>query len=202
MRLINIEQNSEEWIAFKLGKFSASSAADLLMDKKNKGYQKLIDRIIEERITGKPSESKWDGNQFTERGHEYEPEARNDYEFKNLVAIQQVGVVEFDEWTVCSPDGLIDDDKIIQIKCPIFKTQREYIKSNKIPTNYYKQMQFELFVTGRKENIFYSYHPALQPVQIPVFRDEEMIAEIQKKLKEAQKEVMDEIKFLSQWKMR
>jgi len=79
----DIEQNTDEWVQIKVGKFSASTCADLLMDKKTVGYTGLIQKIIEERITGNPSESKkFQGNSFTERGHEFEPLARNDYEIR------------------------------------------------------------------------------------------------------------------------
>jgi len=202
----DIKQNSEEWINLKVGKFSASSADALLMDKKTKGYQDLIDRIIEERITGLPTESKWTGNQYTERGHELEPVAREDYEFKSFNDVVQVGVIEYDDWVLCSPDGLINNNNeldrlinrngLIQIKCPIFKTQREYLRTQKVPGNYYKQMQFELFVSGREYNIFYSYHPYLPPVEIRVNRDEQMIYEIQNRLEQAKAEVLAEIEFL------
>lgn len=196
-----IKQNSDEWLAIKVGKFSASIATDLLMDKKTSGYTKLIDKIVEERMTGQPTESKtFSGNSFTERGHEYEPVAREDYEFRSFNDVVQVGVVELDDWTLCSPDGLINEDGLIQIKCPIFNTQKEYLKSQKVPGNYLKQMQFELFVTGREYNIFYSYHPYLPPVEIQINRDEIMIAEIERRLNEAKNEVTNEIEYLKSLK--
>ncbi len=193
----DIQQNTDEWLAIKVGKFSASIAADLLMDKKNVGYTNLINRIVEERITGLPTESKtFAGNKNTDRGHEFEPVAREDYEFRSFNDVVQVGVVELDDWCLCSPDGLINENGLIQIKCPIFNTQKEYLKTKKVPGNYYKQMQFELFVTGREYNIFYSYHPFLPAVEIKVERDEIMIAEIQRRLNEAKNEVEMEIEFL------
>ena len=152
----DIEQNSEEWIDIKIGKFSASSAASLLMDKKNKGYIALINRISEERITGVTCENiQFKGNWATERGHELEPFAREDYELRTLQIVKQVGVVELDDWTLCSPDGLINDDGLHQIKCPIFSTHREYLEKlseskNPVESQYIKQMQFELFVTQRE----------------------------------------------------
>jgi len=197
----DIKQNSEEWLALKVGKFSASTASDLLMAKTTAGYQKLIDKIIEERITGNPTESKtFSGNSFTERGHELEPVAREDYEFRSFNDVVQVGVIELDEWTLCSPDGLIGENGLIQIKCPIFNTQREYLKTQKVPGNYYKQMQFELFVSGRDYNIFYSYHPYLPAVEIKVQRDEQMIYEIKNRLEQAKDEVLAEIEFLNKLK--
>lgn len=206
----NIVQNSEEWEQIRYGKFTASIAADLLMDKKNKGYTNLIDKIVEERITGEQNESsKFGGNGYTERGHELEIIAREDYEFRSFNDVQIVGVVEHDDWCLCSPDGLIDSDGIHQIKCPIFKTHREYLKIihankglepkelfKKINSGYYKQLQFELFVTDRKYNVFTSFHPKLPAIDIVVYRDEEMIEEIKQRLSEAKEEVLKEIEFI------
>ena len=65
------------------------------------------------------------GNKYTDRGHEFEPIARDDFEFRTLNPVKLVGVVIRDEWALCSPDGLIGEDKLHQIKCPIFSTQEE-----------------------------------------------------------------------------
>jgi len=197
----DIVQNSDEWFQIRLGKFSASICADLLMDKKTIGYTALIQKIIEERITGLPCESKkFQGNQFTERGHELEQIARTDYEFRNLTTIKQIGVIELDEWVLCSPDGLIENNGLYQAKCPIFSTQLEYLKTQKVPTNYYKQMQFELMVSGREFNVFNSFHPSLPAVDIIVNRDEKMIDEIRKRIDEAKIEVLAEIEFINSLK--
>jgi len=212
---LDIIQNTEEWLQIKLGKFSASTCDDLLMDKKTVGYSGLIQKITEERITGNPCESKkFSGNKFTDRGHEFEPIARIDYEFRNLKEVKQIGVIELDEWVLCSPDGLIDHNGLYQAKCPIFSTQKEYLKiikefENKLTPNqilykissvYYKQMQFEFSVSGREYNVFNSYHPSLPPVDIIILRDEIMISEIQKRLSEAKKEVLKEIEFINSLK--
>ena len=195
----DIEQNSDEWFEIKLGMFSASTCADLLMDKKTKGYTSLIKKIVEERITGDTCESKaFKGNSFTNRGHELESIARDDYEIRNLQVVKLVGVVISDEWVLCSPDGLINEDTLHQIKCPIFNTQEEYLTKhakgeNAIPTNYYKQLQFELFATQRDYNIFTSFHPKLKPLDITVKRDTSIIQLIEDRLGEAKIEVKNEI---------
>lgn len=198
----DIEQNSEEWEHIKVGMFSASSADKLLSAKETKGYQQLISRIAEERITGLKCESNsFSGNSFTNRGHEFEPIARQDYEFRTLQAVKLIGVIIKDEWTLCSPDGLIDENKHHQIKCPIFSTQEEYLEKAKahadirkiIPGNYYKQMQFELNVSGREFNIFTSFHPNLKAIDIEVPIDIVMQTEINKRLEEAKQEVLARI---------
>jgi len=195
----DIEQNTDEWTKIKLGKFSASTCPELLMSKNTKGYQGLIARIVEERITGKQSENNsFKGNAFTNRGHEFEPIARLNYELRTLQTVDIVGVVELDDWTLCSPDGLIGEDGLHQIKCPIFSTQKEYLfklfaGDSPISSNYYKQMQFELFVTKRKYNVFTSFHPNLSPIDIKLYRDENLISEIKQRLEEAKIEVLNEI---------
>jgi hypothetical protein len=209
----DIKQNTDEWLAIKVGKFSASTCAELLMDKKTKGYTGLIDRIVEERITGNPSESKtFKGNFFTERGHELEPVNRDDYEMRTFNEVKLVGVVELDDWVLCSPDGLIGDNMVWQAKCPIFNTQKKYLKLvdkhkdlsdndilKKIDGNYYKQEQFELFVTERKQAVWTSYHPNLAAIDLIIERDVAMIAEIESRLSEAKQEVLSEIKLLKSY---
>jgi len=196
----DIDQNSDEWLEIKLGKFSASTCPDLLMSKSTKGYQNLIARIVEERITGQQCENNtFKGNWATDRGHELEPVARVDYELRTLQVVKLVGVIELDDWTLCSPDGLICDNGLHQIKCPIFSTQKEYlfnqfIGKDVIPNNYYKQMQFELFISDRKFNVFTSFHPNLPAIDITVDRDEILISEIKMRLAEAKIEVENEIK--------
>lgn len=196
----DIQQNTEEWFAAKAAMFSASSADALLMAKSTSGYTNLIDKIIEERITGTQAEGRWGGNASTERGHEFEPIAAADFELNTFIETQVIGIVIYDDWTVCSPDRLIGDDGLLQIKCPLFKTQREYLKKKKVPGNYYKQMQFELMVTGRNYNRFYSFHPKLPAVDIIVDRDEAMIQMIMAKLAEAKQEVIREVQFLKSLK--
>lgn len=191
----DIEQNTDEWIAIKVGKFSASPCAELLMDKKTKGYIGLIDKIVEERMTGLPCEGKWGGNSYTNRGHEFEPFAIQDYELRNLQVIKRVGVIVLDDWALCSPDGLINDNAHYQAKCPIFNTQKYYLfdENQKIPSNYIKQIQFELFISGREYCVFNSFHPNLPAFDKVVKRDEVMISEIARRLEEAKIEVLNQI---------
>jgi hypothetical protein len=206
----DIEQNSDEWDHIKVGMFSASSADKLLSGKDTKGYKQLISKIAEERITGKRCENdEFKGNWSTNRGHEFEPIARDDYEFRTLSAVKLVGVAIKDEWCLCSPDGLISDDTLHQIKCPIFSTQKEYLEKSKkyegdvkkiIPGNYYKQMQFEMYVCDdRKTNIFTSYHPKLKALDIHVPRDEEMQKIIHQRLEEAKADVLNEIDLIKRY---
>ena len=198
----NIEQNTDEWLALRIGKFTASIAADLLMDKTTKGYQNLIAKITEERFTGQACESKaFQGNAFTDRGHSLEAVALIDYSTKYFYDTHPMGFVESDNHLYgCSPDDLINEDGQIQVKSPIFATQRKYLEivkkhkdltpnelMQKIDGRYYKQCQMELFVTEREYNVFYSFHPMLKEVMLKLERDETLIKQIDLAIKEATK---------------
>jgi hypothetical protein len=187
MKYHYIEQNTPEWDKLRLGRFTASSADKLLSAESTKGYQGLISRIVEEQYTHEKTESGgFSGNVFTERGHALEQDAINSFEFENgKYTVGKVGFVEVSEYIGCSPDGLIGDDSLIQVKCPIFTTQEDYLSKVKVPNNYYKQMQFEMLCTNTSSNWFYSYHPILSSVCIEVHRDKEMIIEIAKRLRKA-----------------
>ena len=122
--------------------------------------------------------------------------AREDYELRTFNDVVIIGVIELDDWVLCSPDGLIGDKGLYQAKCPIFNTQKGYLKTRKVPANYYKQMQFELYASEREFDVFNSYHPHLSALDIVVKRDTIMIAEIKQRLIEAKREVLAEIKLL------
>jgi hypothetical protein len=110
-----------------------------------------------------------------------------------------MGFVESDNGLYgCSPDGLINENGMIQIKCPIFSTQRKYLELVeefshltpnemlcKLNSGYYKQMQFEMFVPEREYNIFYSFHPKLKEIHLKIERDEVLIKQIEMAIIEA-----------------
>lgn len=208
MIIHNVEQNTEEWDKLRLGKFTASVADKLLTDRGNKGYIDLIKKIFEEQYTGEPCESKaWQGNKYTDRGHELESFALEAYERENFCDVESVGFIELNKYVGCSPDSFVGEDALVQAKCPIFDTQMGYLeimemdiddiaKMRKISSGYYKQMQFELYVTDRKWNDFYSWHPKLDSVQIRVDRDYIMIKQIETRLAESIELVNKRVKEL------
>ena len=196
MRIYDFEQRSEEWFQVRLGKFTASKAADLLMKETTAGYNNLINQIVYERLTGKSPESF--KNDWMQRGTELEAEAIKAFELETFQKVRSVGFIEMDEWTGASPDGLINDDSLIQIKCPKFSTHIDYLLDNRVPSDYYKQCQFELMVTKRKYNIFMSYEPNLKTFISKLGRDEELISQIKIKLQKSIKLVNKRIILLEE----
>ena|SRR6056297_2207620 len=183
----DIEQNTDEWWQIRCGLITASYCSELLMADSCKGYQQLIKKIAEERFTGELCQSKkWQGNMYTNRGHDMESQALTSYEAESLDTVERVGFISRGDKIGCSPDGLIGDDGLIQVKCPIFDTIYNYHTKKTIPADYYKQMQFELYVTGRQYNVFYAWHPNLAPVTIKVEREAKMLGEINNALEQAE----------------
>jgi len=176
-----IIQGTFEWFEKRKGKFGASKAADLLMSPSKVGYNNLINTIVYMRITNEYPESF--SNEWTDRGTELEPEAIRSYELLTFNKIKSIGYVEIDDFVGCSPDGMEGDTGLIQVKCPKYTTHIDYIIKDKVPSQYYKQMQYEMMVTEREYNIFFSYHPNLRPFMKKIYRDESMINEIKEKLK-------------------
>lgn len=193
----DIVQNTPEWDLIKLGIFSASVTTQLLSGHDTKGYIQLIDKIAEERFTGEKCLNKpWKGNEYTDRGHEFEPSGAQEFKINNFVELKSVGFVQKDEWCGCSPDRLVDDNKLLQIKCPIFSTQVKYLQDKKVDPVYLKQMQFELFCCeDRESDYFYSYHPKLPPLQIEVFRDPVIQEQIKSALEIAKQKVLEKIEM-------
>lgn len=137
----------------------------------------LADWYIGERV------DQWEGNEWTERGNELEPEARRLYSYITGNEVTEVGFCRHDSLlTGCSPDDLVNDDGLAEYKCPKASTMISYILAGKLPTKYKQQVQGQLWITGRKWCDFMAYHPNFEPLLIHVERDEEYIEKIEAKV--------------------
>lgn len=160
----NIEQGSPEWHDLRLGKLTGSSAAKLFGTPAAR-EKYLYDRAAE-IVTGCRCDSdECTRGQHTARGSEFEEIALMKYTVATLHEVQKVGFVQLNEFVGCSPDGLIGDDGMIEVKVPdsnnYFRQVLE-IASNgvkAIPSEYYYQIQFNLFVCGRKWCDYVLYNP-------------------------------------------
>ena len=115
MIIHNCQQRSEEWGRLRCGRFTGSDFCTF-MGKGETRNKALWEKAVE-RITGK-SEKKPIINEHIQRGIELEDTARTYYEMETGNTVVQVGFIEMDEYTGSSPDGLVGDDGIIEIKCP------------------------------------------------------------------------------------
>lgn len=187
MKVIDCEQNSAEWLAARCGSLGASSIADMVA-KTRTGWGasrfNLAARIVCERLTGTPQESYT--NAAMQWGHDTEPQARAMYEFMRDVAVQQVGLVLHPSINKshASPDGLVGEDGLIEIKCPNTATHIETLLSEDVEGKYVKQMQWQMACCGRAWCDFVSFDPRL-PAEMQMFvqrvrRDDEFIAELER----------------------
>jgi hypothetical protein len=129
--IFNFEQRSDEWFEVRRGKFTGSKFYNLMSKDTTSSYQNLINEVVYERLTNKTLESYQSADML--RGTELEPEAREDYEFVTGNKVEEVGFVSLDEWVGVSPDGLISDDGMVEIKCTLGDTR--FHPNIKMPKN-------------------------------------------------------------------
>lgn len=181
-----MEQRSAEWYEARLGKVTASRVADIVARTKT-GYStsraNYMAELVAERLTGKRDEG------FTSAamqwGTENEPQARVAYEFRTDATVEQIGFVPHPaiEMSGASPDGLIGEDGLVEIKCPNTATHIDTLRSGSVPDKYLTQMHWQMACTGRWWCDFVSFDPRL-PEHLMLFvkrveRDQARIAELE-----------------------
>ncbi len=183
MKVYDCQQGSPEWYAARLGKVTASCFSDATSSGRGSNpsvtRKNYMLRLVAERMTGLPAESY--SNKAMEWGSEAEQDAREYYEALNGCEVRQIGFIERDENVGGSPDGLVGDDGLLEIKCPFPTTHIKYILADKMPAEYVKQVQGNLWVAERKWCDFISYDPRVR--QRPyfckrVYRDEDYIKKL------------------------
>jgi putative phage-type endonuclease len=159
-----IEQGTPEWFAARLGNVTASRVADVIAKTKS-GYSASRDnymaQLICERMTNTVAESF--SSAAMQWGTETEPLARAAYESYADVLVDQVGYVPHPviNRAGASPDGLVGADGLLEIKCPNTATHIETLLSEKVPSKYITQMQWQMACTGRRWCDFVSFDPRL-----------------------------------------
>lgn len=185
MIIHNVEQGSDEWHEVRKGVITGSDFSKILTAKTMKissQADELENRIIAEILTGEES-SGFKGNEYTERGHELEPDAASMYEMLTGNTVEIVGFVTNDEGTIgCSPDRLVGEYGLLEIKCPAAHTHIKSLLENSVGDEHKPQIQGQLLITGRKWCDAFSYHPTLPPSIVRVERDEEYIAKLSEAL--------------------
>lgn len=207
MPMIEVEQQTPEWLQMRCGMVTASRVADVLAKRKT-GTGELKCRadyrteIICECLTGRSAEHYV--TPAMEWGIETEPVARSAYEMRLDTEIKPGGFAIHDQIGRfgASPDGLIGDDGLVEIKCPTTATHIEYIIAGVIPEEYQPQMLAEMACTGRAWCDFVSFDPRL-PKKLQLFirrfpRDDKRIAAMEAEVLTFLEEVIATIKLLEQ----
>lgn len=173
MRIIECNQGGEEWLKIRLGVPTASNFDKIICSngKGSKQAEKYAYQLAGEIVSGKIQESV--KTQAMQTGIERESEASELYELMTGYKVRKVGFCITDNLTFgCSPDGLIDEDGGLEIKCPSISTHVQYMVEGVCPQEYIHQVQGNLFVTNRLWWDFFSYFPGLKPFLVRVYPDE------------------------------
>lgn len=184
-----MEQRSQEWFAARIGKVTASRVADLMAKTKSgpaASRANYMADLIVERLTGQKAEG------FTSAamqwGTDTEPQARAAYEFLTDADVVEEGfclhhvIPDFG----ASPDGLIGDDGLLEIKCPNTAAHLDVLLTGTVPAKYVTQMQAQMSCTGREWCDFVSFDPRM-PGEMQIFvkrveRDNAFIDEMEREV--------------------
>lgn len=179
LQIINCEQGSPEWYAARLGIPTASEFSTVMARGKSGGPSKerttYLRKLAGEVITGQPMWSY--SNEHMERGKQQEGEARDLYAMVCDVEPVQVGFLRRGD-AGASPDSLIGEDGMLEIKTKLAHLQIEVLQSGEVPPEHVAQIQGQLWIAGRSWVDFMSYCPGLPPFIKRVERDETAIATI------------------------
>lgn len=154
-------QGTPEWFAERCGKVTGSC-----FDKVLKGKQTAatyMSEVIGEILTNRPADEIH--SKYLDWGHKYEPDARAAYALKTMESDDTVTQVDFvvhatHSMVGCSPDSLVGDLGLLEIKCPYTpKAHLKTLVSRTVPKEYVAQVQGNMWVTDREWCDFISYHP-------------------------------------------
>lgn len=199
-----MSQRDSAWFAARAGRFTASRFADLMATTKSgpsTSRKNLIVQVAIERITGTTEDSYT--NAAMQRGIDLEPEARMMYELTTGNIVEEVDFIQHPSLSFVgvSPDGLIGDDGMMEIKCPSAMSKHlEALRNGAHAVEYKWQIQGQLWVACRKWNDAVSYDPRFpegKRLAIKrVMRDDGMIQKLERECIAAEEEVNEIVKEL------
>jgi hypothetical protein len=199
MLTYDLPQGSEEWKRLRLGKPTTSRFGEIITPtgKKASALKNYANELLSELHFGC-------SEPFVEtfpmkRGKELEPLAVQVYEAIKGTKTKEIGFCTSDDGRVgCSPDRLVFDDGLLEVKCPMdkqhWKNIRAFLGKGVMDMKYYPQVQGQMLLTGRKWCDWMSYHPNSSPVIVRVERDEDYLALLTEYLIEMLDYMDDEIK--------
>ncbi len=183
MKIIDVKQNTDEWLRARAGIPTASEFDNLITPEwKNRTGgmpETYLYRKLCEKVMGMPLQSGGAaaGSFHTDQGSIMENEALPWFMFEHDMQVDRVGFVTTDDGRVgCSPDGLIGEDGGIEAKCPAPDTHLKYLLHGEVPKQYLAQVHGSMFVTGRAWWYFLSYSRQFPPFVLKVQRDEKIVA--------------------------
>lgn len=200
-----IEQRTEAWFQARAGKATASRIADIMARTKSgpsASRANYAAQLVAERLTGTIEQTYV--NAAMQHGIDQEANARTCYEFEQGVKVVEVGFINHPAITMsgASPDGMVGDDGMVEIKCPGTAKHIGTLTGDEIDGKYIKQMQWQMACADRQWCDFVSYDPRL-PVEMQLHvrrvpRDDAAIAEMEAAVSEFLAEVDATVAQLTQ----
>lgn len=193
--IIDMEQGSAEWLALRKKKVTATDAVVIM----GENPWKKPSQLLKEKLS---NENNTFSNKAMDDGRRLEPIARDLFILQTGIKVKPVVVVK-DDWAMASLDGMSDDMKIVEIKCPNKKEVHDMAIAGQVPSYYRSQLQHQMFVTGVEEMYYFSFD-GIDGVIVPVKRDDEYISRMvveEKKFfdKMMAKEVIDDGRTDLEW---
>lgn len=194
---MNAAQGSADWLKARAGHCTASKFKDVLAKIKTgeaASRRNYRVQLVTERMIGAPISSGFKSAAM-EWGTQTEPLARLAYEAHTGSPVVEAPFLLHPsiDWAGASPDGLVDTDGLVEIKCPEPQTHMETLLDGTCPTDHTAQIQGQLWVTNRKWCDFVSFDPRfpkhLQLLVVRVQRDDAYIAELERQVKAFLREV-------------
>lgn len=188
---MNIEQRSTTWHQARKLRITASEYAAVLGHCPFRSHN---------QVKKQKKMCKWLQNVALNYGIRHEAEARELYEKMHNVKVIPIGFVKWKHWGGCSPDGLVGEDGLLEIKCPFRKNITE------IPYHYWIQVQSQLNIMGRKWCDFFVWYKNKEPFEVRIEKDEKWWEENEPKLEgfwlewkqEFEKEIQEATRSFSQ----
>jgi hypothetical protein len=183
--ITDLEQGSPEWLAIRMGIVTMSNMDKLLVNGKGEaGFGadafSHMNTLIGERITQEIADP-FTGNRHTERGHELEPRARALYEAQTDMACRQVSII-LNKGCGYSPDSLVGDVGLNEIKTKFPKYQVDVILADEVPKDHIAQCQGGLWLAEREWIDFISYWPGMPLFIKRMYRDEALIRKMEERV--------------------
>lgn len=182
--VVDCEQGTDEWFSARLGVATASKFKDVMAKGAGKTRKSYLIQLAAEMLTNEKADSY--SNSAMEWGTATEPQARDAYQFMSDNEAVEVGFCKISDHVGASPDSLVGDNGLLEIKCPNTTTQIITVLDGKVPTTHKAQIQGQLFVTQREWCDFVSFDPRIQGDASyfcqRVERDEIYIASLEREL--------------------
>lgn len=194
VQIFDCEQGTDEWYRCRLGIPTASEFRSIIAKGEGKMRRTYMMKLLGERFTGEPADNYTNGHM--ERGHAMEDEARRLYAFMQDVEPVRVGFIR-NGFVGCSPDSLIGDDGMLEIKTKLPHLQIEALIAGKLPSEHQAQVQGQMWVAERQWVDFVSYWPRLPLFVKRVERDEAYIATLAAEVEQFLSELQDKAAWLA-----